>query len=416
MQTEVVVVGAGQAGIAMSEHLRECGISHVVLERGRIAERWRSGRWDTLVANGPAWHDRFPGMEFAGFGPDEFVPKEKVADYFADYSKMIEAPVFCKTEVTRVTPLEGQPGFHVETSQGAIKANAVVAATGPFHKPVIPDLLPSEINVHQLHSADYKNPEQLPKGGVLVVGAGSSGVQIADELQRDGRSVYLSLGPHERLPRRYRDRDYVWWMGVLGMWDDERVPPGKEHISIAVSGAYGGRTIDFRELADNGITLVGRTDAFEGGKFRFSTDLTTNFSKGDAYYLSFLDHCDAYATAMGMDLPADPQARELGPTPDCVTSPLRTLDLEASDIGTVLWATGYTPDFSWLHADVFDTSGRPKHTRGVTQEPGVYFLGLPFMMSRGSSFIYGVWHDAKHIADHIFIQKKYSAYKGSQHS
>ncbi|MFZ1813650.1 MAG: NAD(P)/FAD-dependent oxidoreductase [Rhizobiaceae bacterium] len=411
-KTDVVVVGAGQAGIAMSEHLRDCGIFHVVLERGRIAERWRSRRWDSLVANGPAWHDRFPGMEFEEFEPDEFVPKEKVADYFVAYSRMIEAPVFCNVSVDRVTRLSGRDGFHVQTSSGSLEARFVVAATGPFHSPLMPQLVPGDANVHQMHSADYKNPGQLGEGGVLVVGAGSSGVQIADELQRSGRNVYLSIGPHDRLPRRYRNRDYVWWMGVLGMWDDESVPPGKEHVSIAVSGAYGGRTIDFRELAANGITLVGRTAGYKDGTMRFDRDVQTNFENGDTYYLSFLDQCDAHVDSNGLELPQEPSARQLGGTPDCVTKPVLELDLAGAGISTIIWATGYTPDFSWLDADVFKADGKPRHVRGVAPLPGVYFLGLPFMMSRGSSFIYGVWHDAKHIADHIFIQQKYSAYTG----
>jgi len=247
---------------------------------------------------------------------------------------------------------------------------------------------------------------------VLVVGAGSSGVQIADELQRSGRQVYLSIGPHDRLPRRYRNRDYVWWMGVLGIWDDERIPPGKEHITIAVSGAYGGRTIDFRELAQNGIVLTGRTEGYSDGVVRFAPDLAENLANGDESYISFLDDCDAYALANGLDLPEERSARRLGDTPDCVKTPVLNLGLTEAEISTIIWATGYAPDFSWLDVDVFDDAGKPRHLRGVAPEPGIYFLGLPWLMSRGSSFIYGVWHDAKHIADHIFIQRKYSAYTG----
>ena len=410
---DVVVVGGGQAGIAMSEHLGACGIDHVVLERDRIAERWRTGRWDSLVANGPAWHDRFPGLEFVGKEDDAFIPKDEVAAYFETYVKKLDAPVRCGVEVTRVQRWPGKPGFHVETTDGAYDARSVVAATGPFQKPVIPPLVPETSGIIQMHSAEYKNPEQIARGAVLVVGAGSSGVQIADELLRDGREVYLSIGPHDRLPRRYRNRDYVWWMGVLGMWDDERIPPGKEHITISVSGAYGGRTIDFRELASSGMTLVGRMDGFADGVAKFASDLAATIAAGDEYYLSFLDQCDAYVAANGLDLPAEPDARGIMDDPECLKTPVTELSLSDAGVSTLIWATGYVPDFGWLDVDTFDADGKPKHTRGVSAVPGIYFLGLPWLMSRGSSFIYGVWHDAKHIADHIFIQRKYSAYTGS---
>jgi len=246
-EAEVVVVGGGQAGVAMSEHLGHAGLPHVVLERGRIAEKWRSGRWDSLVANGPAWHDRFPGLKFDG-DPDAFVPKEQVADYFEAYARMIGAPVRCGVDVTSVQKNQGARGFRVETSHGPIDARFVVAATGPFQKPVIPPIVPGDARVLQLHSAAYRNPEQLPAGRVLVVGAGSSGVQIAAELGRSGRPVYLSVGPHDRPPRRYRGRDNVWWLGVLGKWEATTPPRGAEHVTIAVSGADGGRTVDLRDI------------------------------------------------------------------------------------------------------------------------------------------------------------------------
>lgn len=214
-QTEIdtLIVGAGQAGIAMSEHLTRLGVPHLVLERDRIAERWRSQRWDSLVANGPVWHDRFPGMEFEGMSPDAFASKEQVADYFEAYVQRFEVPVRTGVEVTRVVRNVGQPGFRVETSDGVIQARHVVAATGPFQRPVIPAIAPRSETLVQLHSADYRNPGQLPAGAVLVVGAGSSGVQIADELQRAGKQVYLSVGAHDRPPRSYRGRDFCWWLG-----------------------------------------------------------------------------------------------------------------------------------------------------------------------------------------------------------
>lgn len=409
-RTEVVVVGGGQAGLAMSEHLGSCGVPHLVLERGRIAERWRSERWDSLVANGPAWHDRFPGLAFFDVDPDGFASKEQVADYFVAYAEKIAAPVRCGVEVTSVQRNAGRPGFRVDTTDGVIEARFVVAATGPFQRPVLPRIVPDDAVALQIHSSAYRNPEQLPDGAVLVVGAGSSGVQIADELRQSGRRVYLSVGPHDRPPRRYRGRDFCWWLGVLGKWDADTPPQGAEHVTIAVSGAHGGHTVDFRALAAEGVHLAGRTASFDHGRLRFSPDLAENIANGDAGYLSLLDEADVYAARNGLGLPEEPEARDLGPVPDCVTNPLLELDLAGAGVTTVIWATGFATDYGWLHGDALDESGKPKHRRGVSSEPGVYFLGLPWLSRRGSSFIWGVWHDAKQVADHIVTQRGYFAY------
>ncbi len=409
-KTEVLVVGAGQAGVAMSEHLSMAGVPHLVLERHRIAERWRTERWDSLVANGPAWHDRFPGMEF-DVPADAFAPKELVAEYFAAYAKRFNAPIRCGVEVRSVARKPGRPGFHVETSEGIVEATYVVAATGPFQQPSMPPLVPQSAGVMQIHSVGYRNPLQLPQGAVLVVGSGSSGAQIADELQRAGRQVYLSVGPHDRPPRRYRGRDFCWWLGVLGKWDAETPGPGTEHVTIAVSGAYGGRTVDFRELAANGMILVGRTQACTGGVLTFAPDLGANIARGDANLHSLFDEADAYVARNGLDLPEEPEARRIRPAPDCLTDPILELDLAKAGITSIIWATGFTTDYSWLKLDVLDAKGRPKHKRGVSTEPGVYFLGLPWLSRRGSSFIWGVWHDAKYVADQIGIQRGYLAYR-----
>jgi len=410
---EVLVVGGGQAGMAMSEHLSACGVEHLVLERHRIAERWRSGRWDSLVANGPAWHDRFPNLEFSDVAPDEFPSKEQVADYFVAYAEKIGAPIRCGVEVTSVRRNVARAGFRVETTDGAIDARYVVAATGPFQRPLIPPVVPDNAGPLQLHSSGYRNPDQLPDGAVLVVGAGSSGVQIADELLRAGRSVYLSVGPHARPPRRYRGRDFVWWLGVLGKWDADAPPQGAEHVTIAVSGAFGGHTVDFRDLAARGITLVGSTASFASGTIRFARNLRENIAGGDADYLALLDEADAFIERMGLDLPEEPEARELGPLPSGATEPLLELDLATAGVSCIIWATGFAVDYSWLQVDAFDTNGKPNHRRGVSSEPGVYFLGLPWLSRRGSSFIWGVWHDAKYLADHIATQRSYMAYRAT---
>ena len=358
-RVDTVVVGGGQAGIAMSEHLTNQGVDHVVLERARIAERWRSERWDSLVANGPAWHDRFPGLKFDDTDPDAFAPKERVADYFVQYADTIGAPVRTGVEVKRVTARHGQPGFLVETSQGDFIAQNVVAATGPFQKPVMPDVVPDDAPVMQIHSNKYRNPDQMPDGAVLVVGAGASGAQIAAEMMRAGRRVYLSA---------------------------------------------------------EGLTLVGRTDGYENGKLLFAPGLAEAIRHGDANFLSVLDEADAYVERNGLNLPEEPEARQFAPDPDSVNAPIRSLDLAEAGITSIIWATGYALDYSWLQVNAFDAAGRPAHQRGVSIEPGVYFLGLPWLSRRGSSFIWGVWHDAKHVADSIVTQRNYRAYDTDAHS
>ena len=410
-EIEVLVVGAGQAGIAMSEHLGLLGVPHLVVERDRIAERWRSWRWDSLVANGPAWHDRFPGQEF-NIDPDAFATKEQVADYFEAYAEKIDAPIRTGVEVTSVRKNNGRAGFRVETSEGTIEARYVVAATGAFQRPIIPTVVPDSAGIHQIHSSSYRNPQQLPAGAVLVVGAGSSGVQIADELQQSGRQVYLAVGPHDRPPRSYRGRDFCWWLGVLGKWDASAPPHGAEHVTIAVSGAHGGHTVDFRSLASSGITLLGLADAFENGVMHFAPDLRVNIENGDANYLAMLDEADAYVARNGLELPEEPRGPHPRTRPGlrCQPDPRARSRRRRHHLDRL--GDRLRSDYGWLQVDAFDENGRPNHQRGVSSEPGIYFLGLPWLSRRGSSFIWGVWHDAKYLADQIAVQRGYLAYNG----
>ena len=409
---DTLVVGAGQAGIALCEHLGQQGVPFLVLEKSRIAEAWRTSRWDALVTNGPVWHDRFPNLEFIGNAPDAFVGKDRVADYIEKYADMVNAPVRTGIEVLSAKPFKDRAGFHVETSDGVIEAMRIVSATGAFQHPVIPPIVPKDARVHQMHSAEYRNPDQLADGAVMVVGAGSSGAQIADELNRAGRKVFLSVGPHDRPPRRYRGRDFVWWLGVLGLWDMAAQKPGTEHVTISVSGAYGGHTMDFRRLAGEGVTLLGMANTYENGALTFADDVRKNVDAGDANYNQLLDDADAYVAAMGLDLPLDPDARAVFPEPASLTDPIDSLDFAAEGITTIIWATGYKQDFGWLKADAFDDKGAPIHQRGVSKEPGLYFLGLPWQSRRGSTFLWGVWHDAKFVADQIAIQRAYADYDG----
>lgn len=396
---ETLVIGGGQAGLAVSGHLGRRGRGHLVVERRRIAERWRAERWDSLVANGPAWHDRFPDMEFSCDG-DAFASRDEIVAYLEAYAKQVKAPVRTGVEVTALHR-SADGGFRAETPQGVIEARNVVCATGPFQKPIIPAMVPESAGILQIHSAQYRNPAQLPEGAVLVVGAGSSGAQIADELQRAGRKVYLSVGPHDRPPRAYRGKDFVWWLGALGKWNARTLGPGMEHVTIAVSGAHGGHTVDFRRLAHRGITLTGRTEGYANGSMLFAPDLKANIERGDANYLSVLDEADAHIAANRLDFPAEPEARKLEAMPDCALNPLLALDLRDAGVSAIIWATGYALDYGWIRFDAFDEKGRPAHERGVSKVPGLYFVGLPWLSRRASAFIWGVWHDADYIAGQI---------------
>jgi putative flavoprotein involved in K+ transport len=395
-----LVIGGGQAGLTMSHSLKQRGLPHLVLERHRIAERWRSERWDGLAFQFPNWSVKLPDFPCPHQNPDGFATTREIIAFIDAYAAFVAPPIRCGVEVTKLRRGQAKARFIAETSDGTIEAENVVVATGPYQRALIP-VLSKFINLFQLHASRYANPEQLPDGAVLVVGAGASGAQIAEELRRAGREVYLSVGRHTRLPRRYRGRDLMWWFDTLGYLrrtPEERGPP---RPYPTISGAYGGHTVDLRRFAADGITLLGRLQSAHQGIVHFAGDLGDQLAFGDAVYAEFLGFADEYVRQRDLDMPHDSDAREKLPDPACVTKPLRQLDLAASGIGAVIWATGYGVDFGWIDLPVLDARGDPRHVRGVTEIPGLYFLGLPWLSTVNSSFLAGVGDDAAKLAEHI---------------
>jgi putative flavoprotein involved in K+ transport len=399
---DTLVIGGGQAGLAMSYRLKQRGLSHLVLERGRIAERWRSERWDGLKFQFPNWSVRLPDFPFQHTDPDGFAASGEIVEFICAYAAFVAPPIRCGVEVTRLRRRDGEAsGFVAETSDGTIEARNVVVATGPYQRPAIPPLLDERAGIFQVHASRYLNAAQLPSGAVLVVGSGASGAQIAEELLRAGRRVYLSVGRHTRLPRRYRDRDLIWWLSAMGIDQTTVEARGPSRLLPVITGAYGGHTIDFRRFAADGMTLLGRVTAASAGTIDIAPDLAASLTNGDAVYTTFLDMVDAHVKRHALDLPDDPETRAMLPDPRCVSEPLRRLDLRASGIHSVVSATGYGVDFGWIDIAVLDGRGEPVHVGGITDVPGLYFLGLQWLSKMNSSFLSGVGDDAAVLADHI---------------
>jgi putative flavoprotein involved in K+ transport len=399
-QAQTLIIGGGQAGLTMSHRLKQRGLAHLVLERHRIAERWRSERWDGLKFQFPNWSVRLPDFPFPHDDPDAFASTGDILDFISAYADFVAPPIRCGVEVTWLQRRLDEPGFVAETSGGPIEAKNVVVATGPYQRAVIPALLRDDA-IFQVHASRYQSPDRLPPGAVLVVGSGASGAQIVEELSRAGRRVYLSVGRHTRLPRRYRGRDLIWWLRAMGIDQTPAEQRGPSRLLPVISGAYGGHTIDFRQFAADGVTLLGRAEAAREGVLEIAPDLTDSLANGDAIYASFLDRADAHAEQHGLDMPQDPAARAVLPDPPCITEPLRRLDLGADGIGAVIWATGYGVDFRWIDIPVLDPRGEPVHHGGVTNVPGLYFLGLQWLSRMRSSFLSGVGEDAADLANHI---------------
>jgi putative flavoprotein involved in K+ transport len=405
-QIDTLIIGGGQAGLVMSHALSRRGREHCILERGRIAERWRSERWDGLHFQTPNLLVGLPDYPLAHDDPNGFASTARIAEFLTGYASFISAPVRQGVAVTRLARDDGTGRYRLETSAGPMSCCNVVVATGPFQRPVFPPMLPRDAAVLQIHAAEYRAPAKLPAGAVLVIGAGASGAQIAEELMRAARKVFLSVSRHRRAPRRYRGHDHVWWWVETGMVNTPPDRRNQDYVAVVHTGAYGGHTIDFRDYARQGMTLLGRAEAATREAMTFAADLADNLAHGDAGYLAFLDFVDEHVARKGMCLAEDPAARVIMATPAAMHDPIRRLDFRADDIGTVIWATGYDLDFGWIDIPVLDQQGAPVHEKGVTRFPGLYFIGLSFLSKLSSSFLIGVAEDAEWLAENLCVMPR----------
>lgn len=404
MRTTTVVIGAGQAGLAMSWWLASRSIDHVVLERGEIAHSWKTERWDSLRLLTPNWQSRLPGFGYQGNDPDGYRSMPETIRFIEKYAKAISAPVREDTQVTSVRRVDD--GYEVVTQRDTWRCDTVVIASGACNIAAVPGLsaaVPSQVT--QLTPLQYRNPEQLEDGGVLVVGASASGVQIADEIHRSGRPVTLAVGEHVRVPRVYRQRDIKWWMDASGVLDQrydevDDIVRARHVPSLQLAGYSDRRTIDLNSLTEIGVKLVGRLAGVNGeGKAQFSGSLRNVCALADLKMNRLLDTIDEWSRSAGFDDQVAPPHRFEATQVE--ESPPLLLDLTRGKIKTIVWATGFRPDYSWLDVPVRDSKGFLRHDGGVVDSPGLYLMGIPFLRRRKSSLIDGVGDDARDLAAHL---------------
>ncbi len=400
MKTTTVVIGGGHCGLAMSHCLSERSIDHVVLERGEVANSWRTERWDSLRLLTPNWQCRLPGRAYSGDDHDGFMTMPEVVEFITGYAKLIAAPVLAGTSVTSVR--RADDGYVVVTDQGEWSCATVVVATGAFNLPCVPSFaqaVPPAVTL--LTPMEYRNAEQLGEGGVMVVGASATGVQIAAEVRRSGRRVLLSVGEHVRGPRLYRGRDIQWWMEAAGVLDErydevDDIVRARRVPSMQLAGSPEKATFDLNALTSLGVTLVGRLAGVDRGRAQFSGSLRNICALADLKLSRLLDRIDDWAMASGLDGSLPPPER-FEPTA-VPQSPALGLDLGSGEIETIIWATGFRPDYSWLDVAVLDRKGLIRHEGGIVDSPGMYLLGSPFLRRRKSSFIGGGGVDAEDLA------------------
>jgi putative flavoprotein involved in K+ transport len=401
--TTTVIVGAGQAGLAMSRVLTERSIDHVLIERGEVANSWRTGRWDSLRLLTPNWQSRLPGFRHNGGDPDGFMTMPEVIDFLASYATTISAPIHDNTAVTSVR-VDGA-GYRVTTTEGEWRARSVVIASGPCNIPKTPAVaaaVPQDITT--LTPSAYRNPQQLPDGGVLIAGASATGVQLAEEIHRSGRPVTLAVGGHVRTPRVYRGLDIMWWLDAAGVLDErydeiDDIDRGRKLPSFQLVGSPSRATIDLNSLQAAGVQIVGRLAGINDGVAQFSGSLCNVCTLADLKLTRLLDTIDEWATRHGLD--GETEAPERPQPTQLEASPPLLLDLRRGAIKTIIWSTGYRPDHSWLDVPVLDHKQRIRHDGGVTPAPGLYVIGMPFLRRRKSSLIDGVGDDARDLSAHL---------------
>jgi len=399
MRTTTVVIGAGHSGLAMSKLLSDRSIDHVVLERHKVANSWRTERWDALRLLTPNWQCRLPGYSYDGHDPNGFMTMAEVVDFIRDYATLIAAPVQTETTVWSVRRANGE--YRVTTNQDEWRCETVVVATGAFnvpHLPTLSDAVPPSVTT--LTPFEYKNPDQLAEGGVLVVGASATGVQIASEVQRSGRQVTLAVGEHVRGPRDYRGRDIHWWMDAAGVLDErydevDDIVRARRVPSMQLAGSPERATFDLNALTNGGVKLVGRLAGISGGRAQFSGSLRNKCELADLKLGRLLDTIDEWTTRSGLDDSMPPPHR-FSPTVVDDSPPLG-LDITSGEIVTVIWGRGFRPDYSWLDIPVLDAKGMIRHDGGVVDSPGMFLLGSPFLRRRKSSFMDGARADAQEL-------------------
>lgn len=402
-QVDTLIIGGGQAGLALSELLLQKGRPHLVIEQAaQPAEAWRHHRWDSFTFVTPNWSIKMPGGAYDGPDPDGFMSRDEIVAYFEEYIKRHNLPIRYNVRATSVTKCDER--FQVETTAGTFEAKNVVIATGTYQTPKIP-ACSKEIDpaIHQLHSDSYRNPGSLPAGAVFVAGTGQSGCQIAQELYQSGRKVYLSTGTTIRLPRRYRGKDMFRWLDMVHFFDQTvdqlESPRAKWEGNPTLSGRDGGQTLNLHRFARDGVTLLGRIKGAAGDKLFFEPNLYENLEKIDKPETQILKMVDGLITRAGLDAPPETLPE---PLRDGYTVPLITeLNMQERGISTIIWAIGFAFDYAWVHFPVFDADGYPIQTRGVTAVPGLYFLGMHWLHTRKSAILLGVGEDAEHLADQL---------------
>jgi len=403
MKTRCVIIGAGHCGLAMSQCLSEYSIDHVILERGEIANSWKHERWDSLKLLTPNWQTRLPGYAYSGDDPNGYMKVSELTDFIEKYALFISAPIKQHTRVISVTAENDK--YLVATTRGDWQCEALVIASGACNKPHIPAIAEATpASVKMLTPAQYHNPAQLEDGGVLVVGASATGLQLAEEIHRSGRSVTLAVGEHVRLPRTYRGKDIQLWMDKLGILDQrydeiDNINRGRNLPSPQLVGSPKRESLDLNRLTAMGITIKGRLAGFNGSSAQFSGSLGNACMLADLKMDRLLTNIDEWISQQGLDKDVEPPMRYLRTKIEA--SPALLMDLDKNNIKTILWATGYQPDYSWLHLPVFDRKGRIRHQGGVVDSAGVYLMGMPLLRRRKSSFIHGAEDDARDLATEL---------------